>query len=546
MATRRINGIELEKMIKNGAAFLQQYEDEVNRLNVFPVPDGDTGTNMVLTLDNGIRNAVSADESGRYLESLAGGMLLGARGNSGVILAQFFSGFATQLKNTESVGPEDLCAGLVKGYQSAYDAVLHPVEGTILSVTREGIENIRTKINRYTSIEGILSMYTDEMRKSLSYTPEMLPVLKEAGVVDSGAYGFILIIEGMLQYLNGEIKTYREVDLPENTHVVNAMSLFDENSQFLYGYCTEFILQLLRSPQYRQDFDKTAFISALESFGDSLVVVLEGSRVKVHIHTLKPSDVIAYSQQYGEFLTFKMDNMQIQHNEYIRTCESVKSKPLAVVAVANGDGMKHLFKDFGCDVVLDGGPTMNTSVNEFVNAYNELNAGSIVVLPNNPDIIPAANQALEISGRENVYVFDTVNLLQGYFALAMDIPDSDDVEFRIDQMKSVISDITAVSQTVASNSYTYNDVVCTKGDEIAFVDGKLISAGNDFADAIISAMSSVDDIDEKETCVIFRGKDVSEDLEDKLENAITEKWPLLECEFVYGGQDVYHWLLGLM
>ena len=250
MSTRRINGIHLEKMVKNGLAVLQRHEDEVNRLNVFPVPDGDTGTNMVLTLGNGIRYAKSSEDAGAYLRSLSDGMLLGARGNSGVILSQFFKGFAIELTRSPLIGPGELRNGLIRGYRCAYDAVVHPVEGTILSVTREGIEHIRTQITRNSSIESILSMYIAEMRKTLSFTPEMLSVLKEAGVVDSGAYGFILIFEGMLKCLYGEVIDPKELPLPQAQPPVD-LSLFNENSEFSDGYCTEFILQRLVNSKAR-------------------------------------------------------------------------------------------------------------------------------------------------------------------------------------------------------------------------------------------------------------------------------------------------------
>ena len=269
MSTKRINGIHLEKMLKNGLAFLQQHEEEVNRLNVFPVPDGDTGTNMVLTLGNGTRYAKSSEDAGAYLRTLSDGMLLGARGNSGVILSQFFKGLAVELSRCPVIGPGELRNGLIRGYRTAYEAVVHPVEGTILSVTREGIEHIRTQITRNSSIESILSMYIAEMRKTLSFTPEMLSVLKEAGVVDSGAYGFILIVEGMLKCLYGEVIDPKELPRQVNEAPVD-LSLFNENSKFTDGYCTEFILQRLVSSRYEQDFSKENFISELRFFGNSI------------------------------------------------------------------------------------------------------------------------------------------------------------------------------------------------------------------------------------------------------------------------------------
>lgn len=543
---RRINGIHLEKMIKNGLAYLQRHEDEVNRLNVFPVPDGDTGTNMTLTLGNGIRYAKSNEDAGAYLRSLSDGMLLGARGNSGVLLSQFFSGFANELVRSPIIGPGELRAGLIRGYRAAYDAVVHPVEGTILSVMREGIEHIRTQITRNSSIESILSMYIAEMRKTLSFTPEMLSVLKEAGVVDSGAYGYILITEGMLKCLYGEVIDPLEQPEQHTKAPPVDLSLFNENSKFSDGYCTEFILQRLKNSRYTQDFNKQNFISELRFFGNSIAVVVDGTRVKVHIHTLYPAKVISFAQQYGEFLTFKMENMQVQHNEHDREIEKEKEhKPLAVIAVVNGAGMKKLFEDFGCDIVIDGGTTMNTSSAEFLEAFDEIDADEIVILPNNPNIILAAHQAVELSKRRNITVIESKSVAQGYFAMAMDIPDSDDARFRVSQMQSGIESIVTVSQTVASRDYSYHEISCRKGDEIALLDGEIVSVRSGYAKAIADAVAAVSDIDEKETCVIFRGAGVPEEREEELYEMLSAKYPLMDFEFIDGGQEIYRWIIGL-
>lgn len=545
MSTRRINGILLEKMIENGLAFLQQHEGEVNRLNVFPVPDGDTGTNMALTLGNGTRYAKSSEDCGAYLRSLSDGMLLGARGNSGVILSQFFKGFAVEMTRSPLIGPGELRNGLIRGYRTAYEAVVHPVEGTILSVTREGIEHIRTQITRNSSIESILSMYIAEMRKTLSYTPEMLSVLKEAGVVDSGAYGFILIVEGMLKCLYGEVIIPKEQNAHPQSGLVD-LSLFNENSEFTDGYCTEFILQRLNHSRYQQEFSKNDFISELRFFGNSIAVVVDGMRVKVHIHTLYPSKVIAFAQQYGEFLTFKMENMQVQHNEHDRDLNQKKEhKPLSIISVVNGEGMKELFQSFGCDIVIDGGTTMNTSSAEFVEAIEQLDAEEIVILPNNPNIILAANQAVELSKRKNITVIESKSVAQGYFAMAMDIPDSDDAKFRVSQMQSGIDNIATVSQTVASRNYSFHEISCRKGDEIALLDGEIVSVGSDYAKTIADTLSVVPDIEDKETCVIFRGKDVPADREEALYELLSARYPLMDFEFIDGGQEIYHWIVGL-
>ncbi|MBO7376683.1 MAG: DAK2 domain-containing protein, partial [Clostridia bacterium] len=317
MSVRRINGVHLDLMLRNGLCELGREEEKVNRMNVFPVPDGDTGTNMYMTLRHGLESARPVEDAGKYLRALSEGMLLGARGNSGVILSQFFKGLYLELSRCPLLGPGELRAGLIRGYRTAYDAVLNPVEGTMLSAAREGIEHIRTQITRNTSVDSILSMYIAEMKKTLAFTPEMLPVLKEAGVVDSGAYGFILIFEGMLKYLRGEVLTpEKREDAREEKTPGPDLSLFNENSVFTDGYCLEFILQLMSAGDYDRNFRQESFVSELKKRGKSIVCVQDGKRVKVHIHTKKPAGIIHLAQKYGEFLTFKLENMQIQHNAH--------------------------------------------------------------------------------------------------------------------------------------------------------------------------------------------------------------------------------------
>ena len=298
--------------------------------------------------------------------------------------------------------------------------------------------------------------------------------------------------------------------------------------------------------RYQQEFHKEDFISELRFFGNSIAVIVDGMRVKVHIHTLYPSKVIAFAQQYGEFLTFKMENMQVQHNEHDRIVETKKEhKPLAVIAVVNGEGLKTLFSNFGCDIVIDGGTTMNTSSAEFLEAFDKVDADAIVVLPNNPNIILAAKQAVELSKRRDITVVESKSAAQGYFAMAMDIPDSDDVKYRISQMQSGIENIATVSQTVASRDYSYHEISCRKGDEIALLDSEIVSVGSDYAKTITDTMAVVPDIDDKETCVLFRGKDVPEEREEELYELLSAQYPMMDFEFIDGGQEIYHWIIGL-
>ena len=545
MAVKRINGIELEQMLRNGLANLRASEDEINRLNVFPVPDGDTGTNMVKTLEHGLSLAERSGDVNVFTKSLASGMLLGARGNSGVILSQFFYGFSQALSRALLIGPGELRNALVRGYRVAYGAVMKPVEGTILSVAREGIEHIRSQITRGSSIDFILSAYVAEMRKTLILTPEMLPVLKDAGVVDSGATGFILIFEGMVKYLNGEVlKDSAQRTEPKNDDP--DLSLFNEDSVFVDGYCMEFILQRMNGSAYEQDFRLKAFTGALDRLGDSIVCVQDGKRVKVHIHTKAPSVIIELAQRYGEFLTFKLENMQIQHNERDRIVKPAVHKPLSVVAVVNGAGMRKLFEGLGADCVIDADATMNTSAQEFVSAFDSLDADEIVVLPNNKNIILAAEQAASLVSEKHVTVLPSRSFAEGYYAIAMDIPDEKDLEKRIRGMHSGIDNIVTLRETTASRDYTYHEIRCRRGEDIAFLGGELVCVERDWKAAILGALAMIEDIDDRETGIVLRGAGVSVSDEEALSEAIAGQYPMLELEFVDAGQEIYRWEIGIM
>lgn len=570
MGIKKIDGAIFEKMLRNGLRNIEAAEREINRLNVFPVADGDTGTNMRLTVENGIRCAHSCRELNGYLSELSRGMLLGARGNSGVILSQIFKGIYLELSRTDEANRTTLQNAFVRGYKVAYESVINPVEGTILTVAREGIEAVRGRKNRDATIESLLEDYIVSMKVVLDKTPDMLPVLGEMGVIDSGGKGYVTIIEGMLMYLRGEV-------LPDTSQSGKAeaarasradpdFSLFNESSVFDKGYCTEFILQRMTDPNYRQDFYSAQFTSELQALGDSLVIVEDGSRVKIHIHTKNPAPVIEHARQFGEFLTFKLENMSLQHSEYIRdkmaalseaqdcdghVCEtSVRPasgktrKPLAVIAVANGKGTEALFTEFGCDRILDGGETMNTSSQEFLNAIEKLDAESIVILPNGGNIIMAAEQAVKLSGAQNVHILRSKSIMEGYYALAMDMPDCEETALRIRQMENGIDNILTVAITRAVRDYKNSGVECEAGEYIAFLDSNACAASSNMIDTVLTALSKIDEIDDKDVCVILVGRDADVNA-DELTERINEAYPLLECSVLDGGQAIYDIILGI-
>lgn len=555
MKNRRINGTQLERMLKNGVANLMLHEQELNDLNVFPVPDGDTGTNMLQTLEGGIAHTARDRECGPYLKELSGALLLSARGNSGVILSQIFTGFALEVGKCPLLGPGELRNALIRGYKNAYAVTIKPVEGTILTVCREGIEHIRYMITRSSCVEEILAMYIAEMRKSLDNTPKMLTALKESGVIDSGALGYIYLFEGMLKYLYGEIiETTASESLGTNSGREESEDnrLFNENSDFEDGYCMEFVLQLMRGDKYSQHFKLDSYIEDLNYYGSSLVVARDGQRVKVHIHTFKPARVMALSQEFGEFLTFKLENMQLQHN---RRASRVTAKrehvPFAVATVSFGEGMNKLFRQFGCREIIECSGNMGISSEEFLMAVKNCNADTVVILPNDGDLIFAAEQAAGLNKDNNcrVVVIPSRSPAEGYFALAMDIQDSNDYELRITQMKRGIENVVTLSEVTAAKEYLGEYVSCNVGEEVAIIDKTPVCKGSDCPEAVISGLEKIENINDFETAILFRGagmiSDAGRTLEERIRETLEDKYPLLEMTFVDGGQKDRNWIVGL-
>lgn len=546
MKTKKINGLQLEKMLRNGLANLALAEESLNALNVFPVADGDTGTNMRATLDAGVRSTRSTAEVGAYLKGLSDGMLLGARGNSGVILSQMFRGIAGVLSRCGIVSVGELRNAFIGAYKAAYASVVRPVEGTILTVAREGIEHIRTQISRSTTIEDLLAMYIGEMRRSLAMTPEMLPALKEAGVVDSGALGYILIVEGMEKYLQGELLAAGTAAVRPSGSSLD-FRLFNENTRFDDGYCLEFILQLMRGADYSQRFRLGRYIEDLKDFGESIIAVQEGTRVKVHIHTLKPAKVLAMSQDYGEFLTCKLENMQLQHNEHIRKAEAARTHtPFAIVAVTDSKLSKQVFSDLGCSYVICGGSKMNVSVQELAEAIRATNADTVAVLPNNSNVIRTAEAAKTLCTDCDVRILPTRTVVQGYSALAMDIPDSADTDRRLRQLSKGMDEAVSLSVAVASRDSGSGAIRFDRGSYIGILDGQIVSTGADSIQAFLEGLRTIRDLDDRETCIIFRGSAESADREALLADRVNAVYPALEICFLEGGSELYPWAAAII
>ena len=543
---RLITGFDLEGMLLNALNNIRSAEYTVNSMNVFPVADGDTGTNMRLTLEHGYHKAVRNKHLGRYLKGVASGMLLGARGNSGVILSQLFKGMSDELYDKGIVNSRELKNSLIRAYQTAYKAVINPVEGTILTVAREGIENIKSQIYGDITIEKTLMLYLKEMNNSLKRTPELLPTLKEASVLDSGGYGYILIIEGMYKYLMGEIIEFAG-EKDTKPVVVDAPIYFDEKSEFVDGYCMEFLLQLLESRNYKETFDLNNYINALKVFGNSLVVLKEESIVKVHIHTLNPSKVIDLSQKYGEFISFKLENMQLQHNEYsiVHKKDEKPKKELGIIAVINGEEIENNIRDLGADIVISASSKMNVSSNEFLDAINSLSAKKTIIFPNNVNTFGAANQAIDLAkAKDRVFVIPSKSMMECFVALQMDMPD-DNADARITAFNENIKFANTIIVTTASKNYKTDGFCCEIGDKIGIINDELVSSSDSEIVCLEEVLNKIENLDEKSGMIIYLGNDAREDLEDQISELLDEKFPSLEYQIAYGKQDTLEVLVGL-
>ena len=516
-----IDGIRFSDMIKGALGELIFYEKEIDELNVFPVPDGDTGANMRRTLELGFSGAPKTTLLNEYLEALSTGMLLGARGNSGVILSQIFKGVSVALSDKACATAGELLDAFYAGYTTAYETVYNPVEGTILTVLREGV--FRTRAAAYTGVESMLEKLHAEMEAVLEQTPELLPVLKEAGVVDSGGFGLVKVVEGMLRAYRGEEIRYEPTVRPENNSP--DLSAFDENSAFPFGYCMEFILQLQADKTDVDGFSKQAYTEEISAHGNSIVVIRDGSRVRVHIHTFTPEAVISLSRKYGEFVFFKMDNMALQHNETVakkaETC--APHKELEIISVVSGGVLAELFKGLGSGIIIDE-ETEGVSVQDFLNALEGANADTVVILPNDKNAVQTANQAVKLyqNGAVRVEVIPSKSVAEGYFALASDIPDSSADE-RISAMKEGAEWVNTVRITRCARNRKNNGIQCTVGDYVTFVNGTLIKSSKDLTESVLEALSTVKDIDEKETALVFVGNiDRADEIIEKIGEASLE------------------------
>lgn len=557
MQTTIIGGKEFAEMLRGGASKLAVHRTDVNDLNVFPIPDGDTGDNMLMTFGSG---AEAAKEAGERLAEKAGaaarGMLLGARGNSGVILSRIFSGITKEFSELESADSKDLMRGMSAGVDEAYGAVSVPVEGTILTVFRDAVTYANSRAEEH---RGDINAYFDdllsEMGRSLERTPDLLPVLSEAGVVDSGGAGLLYIFEGMRDALLGE--GVDGEDAVFHTQVAGApdLSLFGPDSTLEYGYCTEFLLRLQNAKTDLAAFDTDALVKALESLGgESIVAFREDSIVKVHVHTKRPGDVLTLCQTYGEFLTLKIENMTLQHHGAVergdnaqatlaKSAVKARRKRTGTVAVAAGAGLRETFLSLGVDAVVDGGQSMNPSAADFLEAFRKTNAERIFVFPNNGNVILTAKQAAGLYEDAAVIVIPTHTVGEGYIALSMMDAEADTEEIVAAATETASAVITGCVSR-ASRDADVGVVSVHSGDFIGFV-GDDIRADRATRNETALALVATLPIDTCGAMLILAGADTTEEEAQALCRALEENYPHTEFIMIDGGQPVYDYILVL-
>ena len=546
-----VNVEQFKAMIRSGCANLENHAAEINTLNVFPVPDGDTGTNMSMTFTNGYQEAIkcNSDSVSDVAKAFSRGLLMGARGNSGVITSQIFRGFYQHIEGKEEIDVSDFSLGFENGARVAYKAIMKPVEGTILTVIREASwyanHDFETQPFDLNTYFAKLVQYSAE---SLERTPDYLPVLKEVGVVDSGGSGLLRILEGFKAYVDGNPIDFLEKK--EETTVNPALML--ENEEF--GYCTEFIVRL--DEDYLKKFDEKILKKKLTDMGgESLVVVRDEDLVKVHVHTLKPGDALNIGQRYGEFVKLKIENMQEQHSTIIANAntepkkqvkEEKKKEPkkYGLVAVAAGEGITKLFYELGCDVVVSGGQTMNPSTEDFVKVINDLdNCENVLIFPNNSNIILAAKQTQSVLSDRNIYVVETKSIQAGLSAVGM-FNANVDVEENIADLNDVIANVTAASVTYAIKDTTFEGVAVKEGDYIAIANKGIISSGKDRKAVVLELLEKLCDDKDKEIITVIVGDDKNDEEVSLIEDYISKNTDL-ECEIIDGGQPVYSYLIGI-
>ena len=548
---KTLNAKNFLSMLQSGANNLTNQHREIDALNVFPVPDGDTGTNMNLTFTAGVKEVLNHNSThvGQLSKVLSKGLLMGARGNSGVILSQIFRGFSQAIVDKPELTALDLALAFDNGKRVSYKAVMRPVEGTILTVLRLASEATLSYVTNGTdlSIEDTVNYFVTQAEIALNKTPEMLPVLKEVGVVDSGGAGLLVILQGFQSYLEGRPIQALLASEETTTHV---QAQFEHEE---FGYCTEFIIQLNdRSMDY---FNETTFRTELESLGDSLVVVHDEDIVKVHVHTLTPGDALNLGQRYGEFLKLKIENMAQQHEELMHDALTLETnsvtpvsapkndyKDTCLISVSAGEGIAQYFKELRVDVNVSGGQTMNPSTEDFVAEIDKLNCKNVIILPNNSNIFLAAKQCQEIVEDKNIVVIETRSIPQGIAACVAFNPELS-IDENIAHMQEAVDNTRYGQVTYAIKDTTFDSLAIKAGEYMGIAEKKIVISTTDVDRALKTLVDSLVD-EESEIITLIFGEDGDEEMAHDFASEFEKKYDL-EVEVIDGQQPVYSYIVGV-
>ena len=546
----KINGLVLAEMIDLGSKNLAKNAEKINALNVFPVPDGDTGTNMNLSMSSGAKETAAnvVENIGELGKSFSKGLLMGARGNSGVILSQLFRGMSQHIADKKEVNAKEFAEAIQNGVSIAYKAIIKPVEGTILTVAREAAEaGLRAAENTSSVVEVMEAIYF-EAQASLKRTPELLPILKEVGVVDSGGQGLVCVYQGFVAALKGEkIEGLEAVE----TNVVDMQFEDDHDMDFMspedivYGFCTEFTVRLNKE---KKEFNEDKFREDMSKFGDSLLVISDSEYVKIHVHTETPGDVFNYGQQYGELIKIKSDNMREQHREVLRKQEAKQAtapkelKEQAMISISMGAGLSKVLTSMGVDYIVEGGQTMNPSTEDIMKAIKEVNAKNIFIFPNNKNIQLAAKQAAELA-EENVFVVESKTAPQGLAAVMVYNPQAT-AEENFENMQEVLSTVSTLEVTHAVRDTNIEGVEIKKDEFMGIRDGKIV-VSNLSLNAVLEELLEKSLDEDSEIVTLYLGEESTEEYTDFLEQLIEEKYPDVEVELIESGQPVYPYIIGV-
>lgn len=538
-----IDGKLFKEMLLSGMNNLGNHSAQIDALNVFPVPDGDTGTNMYLTVSNGVKAALDepSDNVGDIAKTLSRGLLMGARGNSGVITSQIFRGFYQAVKDLDRIDASQLAHALVNGSRVAYRAVMRPVEGTILTVIREAADYTYayTMTDEVTDCVKVMERMVKEAKESLDTTPQLLPVLAEVGVVDSGGKGLVVILEGFLSAMQGKVIEKEGSEKAGGEAAQTKVQGGEEE----FGFCTEFILHL--NDNGMKHFSENSFKEELATIGNSIVCVQDEDLVKVHVHTLEPQTAIKMGRRQGRFMKLKVENMQDQHDNILEKEEEEKQIPhkkYGIITVAAGDGIKEMFKELRADIVVGGGQTMNPSTEDFVSAINQLNCDHIFILPNNSNIILAAQQAQTVCEDVDVHVLPTKTIPQGLSACILFNPDVD-VATNLEEMNEAIGNVKSGEVTYAVRDTTYEGMEIKKGQYMGMFGKAIVACKDDCMEATKELLSKMLDEDSELVTLIY-GEGATEEQAQELAEYI-EEISDAEVEITNGKQPVYSFVIGV-